>query len=281
MLITNKFNLPQVIVDLIDHEYKQEDGRYGVTSMLNGVKEIVLKRRHWNEIEVDASAQINTLFGQAFHSMMEINDKRDDKEKKIEYAITPEFTISGKYDMKDGFVLEDYKTTKVAKWIKQDFEDYRKQGLMYAWIERKNGRYVDKVRFYLFFKDFAKQRWNQEGYPEKQIETYEFEVKTSDIEEIESYIISKMEAILEANKLKDDDIPPCTPSERWNDGDKFAVMKQGAKRASAVYDNRIEAERALSNGYYIEVRKGEDFKCDNYCEVKEFCNYWLSQHGGK
>lgn len=277
MRITNELKLPQVLVDLIVREQREYvDGRYSVTELLNGTKEIILKRRHNDKLVTDVSEHIAKLFGTAFHHLFELNDKEQDKiEQKIEYAVTKDFTLSGRYDRSDDYVIEDYKTTRVNKYLNKDFSDYRRQGLMYAWIERKNGRYIDKLRFYLFLKDYTAIRSKSDSnYPKAQIQVWEYQITTSDMQEIESYIMDKANDILEANRLKDDEIPYCSEEQRWNSGTKYAVMKNGAKRATAVFNDLKEAQHATSNGYYIETRKGEDMKCDNYCEVKEYCNYW-------
>ena len=39
-------------------------------------------------------------------------------------------------------------------------------------------------------------------------------------------------------KTPDDELPICTPEERFNNGDKFAVMAKGHKRALRVLDNQ-------------------------------------------
>ena len=75
-------------------------------------------------------------------------------------------------------------------------------------------------------------------------------------------------------KLSDDDIPHCDDNERWNSGTKYAVVKKNAKRAIAVFDNLKDAQNKCGAGYYVETRVGEDLKCDNYCDVKKYCNYW-------
>ena len=277
MKITNVLGLPQVLVDLVERDEREYiEGRYSVTEILNGTKEILLKRRHNNELETDISEHIAKLFGTAFHHLFELNDKEQDKiEQKIEYAITKDFTLSGKYDRSDNYVIEDYKTTRVNKWLNQDFSDYRKQGLMYAWIERKKGRYIDKLRFYLFLKDYTAIRAKSDSnYPKSQIQVWEYKITTYDMQEIEEFIINKANDILRAVKLADDDIPHCNDNERWNSGAKYAVVKKNAKRAIAVFDNLKDAQNKCGAGYYVETRVGEDLKCDNYCDVKKYCNYW-------
>lgn len=55
----------------------------------------------------------------------------------------------------------------------------------------------------------------------------------------------------------DDDIDPCTAEERWADGDKYAVMKNGRKTAVRVFDTQADADACageLGNSHYVEHR---------------------------
>jgi hypothetical protein len=68
------------------------------------------------------------------------------------------------------------------------------------------------------------------------------------------------------------EIAPCTPEEMWEKQEKFAVMKEGGKRAKSVHDTRQEAEIALpAKGYFIEHRPGERTRCESFCQVSAFC----------
>jgi hypothetical protein len=65
---------------------------------------------------------------------------------------------------------------------------------------------------------------------------------------------------------------PCTPEERWEGPTRFAVMKQGQKRAVRVFDTREEAEgNVTKEGLYVEERTGSSIRCESYCRVSSFC----------
>jgi hypothetical protein len=56
-------------------------------------------------------------------------------------------------------------------------------------------------------------------------------------------------------KAEASEVPPCTPEERWGRPTRFAVMKQGQKRAVRVFDTREEAEAYVTKaGLYAEQR---------------------------
>jgi len=59
MIITNKHGLPQALVDVVaGRDYTPKPGHYTVTTLLKGIREIFLTRRHYHDIEVDVSDMI-------------------------------------------------------------------------------------------------------------------------------------------------------------------------------------------------------------------------------
>ena len=77
---------------------------------------------------------------------------------------------------------------------------------------------------------------------------------------------------------KDDDIPECSPSERWTTPAKWAVMKEGRKTAVKLCDTEEEALNFISElekeKHFVEERKGQDKKCSDYCPCAAFCSYY-------
>ena len=71
MKITNKLNLPQPFVDAVTREYQYKDKQYSVTAILKDVREILLTRRHNDEIEQDVADMIWLIFGTAVHKVLE------------------------------------------------------------------------------------------------------------------------------------------------------------------------------------------------------------------
>ena len=53
MKVTNKFNLPQSLVNAVSTERHNKEGCVSATTLLQGVKQIVLTNRHWDELEDD------------------------------------------------------------------------------------------------------------------------------------------------------------------------------------------------------------------------------------
>jgi hypothetical protein len=54
-------------------------------------------------------------------------------------------------------------------------------------------------------------------------------------------------------------------------------MKKDRKTAIRVLDNREDAEnmlKTLDDKHYLEIRKGEDVRCNDYCRVNKWCEYY-------
>lgn len=290
MVITNKHNLPQAFVDLVKADEKEHnDKKYGVTTILKPVREIILKRRHDSELEIDVSDCVNRLFGSAFHSLIEKHDKTNMSEIDFEWNVLDDFYLCGRLDLYDCVeqAVIDYKTATVWKVTFKDFEDWRKQGLMYAWLCMNHGFTVKTIKFHAFLKDWTprEKRRNGDNYPDSQIYTYEYNIKISDLMEIDDYIKDKFKAIRDSLSLSDDDLAPCTPEDCWYTGDKWAVYKnEKNKTALRVFDTQEEACGYITNKLdgvgKLEYRQGEYRKCQDYCEVCKFCKYY-KERGGK
>lgn len=280
MIITNKLGLPQAFVEMTKQEYKCEANEYRVTSLLKGVRETILERRHGAEIERDVSEMIWLLFGKAVHSILEQQQEMDCelKETRVKVQIG-NYTLSGQFDLYNAETrtITDYKTCSVWKVIFGAYEDWRKQLLIYAYMMHHTGFPVEHGEIVALMKDHSKTKAdNKADYPEFPVKRIRFDFTDKDFSEIEQWLIDKFIEIQKAEQLPDDELPLCTPEERFNSGDKYAVMKKGRKTALRVLESREEAESWMADngGDFIEIRQGEDKKCIDYCSCFNFCNYY-------
>lgn len=188
------------------------------------------------------------------------------------------------YDMENG-VINDWKTASVWKVQFKDFSDWRAQGLTYAWLLQQSGLEVKKCRFVALLKDHSKTKAkNDSSYPQSPVYIYEFDVTPEDMAETRDRILNKVLEIESAYKLGDDDIEPCSAEERWADGEKWAVMKNGRKTAIKLFDNSADADAMageMGNAYYVEHRPAISRKCGDYCNCKEFCNFYKAMNKGE
>ena len=280
MIITNKLNLPSPFVSLAQRDYVFEPNEYRVTSLLKGIRETILERRHGKEIERDVSDMVWLLFGTAVHGILEKHQElgHELKEERIKVPFG-NYILSGQFDLynDETKIVTDYKTASVWKIIFGDFEDWRRQTLIYCLMLRKIGFDAQGGQIVAFLKDHSKRDAKiKSDYPQFPVQVVKFDFTDDDFKECEEWLMARFEEIAAAEKLPDDELPICTPDERFNSGDKFAVMKKGRKTALRVLDTMEEAEqwKAENGGDVIVIRPGEDKKCLDYCAACEFCSYY-------
>jgi hypothetical protein len=280
MIITNNLSLPAPFVSMLEQDYTYEPNEYRVTSLLRGVRETILERRHGAEIERDAADMIWLLFGTAVHGILEQHQETDDqiKESRIKISVG-EYILSGQFDLYDDSTktVTDYKTASVWKIIFGDFADWRRQTLIYCYMLRQIGFDAQGGEVVAFLKDHSKRDAKfKPDYPPFPVHVVRFDFTDADFLECGEWLAATFNAIEEAEKLPDDELPICTPEERFNSGDKYAVMKKGRKTALRVLNSIEEAESWMADngGDEIQVRPGEDKKCADYCAVSAFCSYY-------
>ena len=280
MKVTNRQNLPMALVNAVSVDRHNKKGEYSATTLLKGACEQVLTSRHFDEIEVDASDSIWAVFGSAVHSIFENQKDETFKEERFEVPVSNS-KVTGRvdsYDLKNE-ILVDWKTASIWKVTYQDFDDWKKQGLIYSWLMKQNGLTVKKCRFIALLKDHSKSKARIDAsYPQSPVYIYEFDVTEKDLAEIETYIKEKVKQFEVAETLVDEKLTPCTKEERWATDDKWAIMKAGRKTALKVCDSEEEAKSLMAKkgGTDIEFRPGENKKCSDYCNCKEFCPFWKS-----
>jgi hypothetical protein len=281
--ITNNQNLPEGIVRAVDTErHNKSDKHLSATTLLKGMKEIILTQRHWDELTDDAADRMWAIFGTAVHALLETEGEHEFTECDIEVPLAQGVTITGKidnYNMESG-VITDYKTASVWKVIMKDFEDWRMQGLIYAWLLSKNKFKVTRCRFIAILKDQSKSKAKlDKEHPQSPVHVYEFPITAAELNEAEAYVNSRLSEYLKCLDKPDDEIPPCADKERWASETGYAVKKQGNKRAVRVLPAKAEADAMaakLGAGHYVETRPGESRKCAAYCICCDFCNFYNS-----
>lgn len=290
MKVNNSMGLPQAFVEAVSVDRHNKAGHYSATTLNKGIKEIVLTDRHWDELETDAAENVWAIWGTAMHSVMEKQKDNNFREELFEVEVeTSRGTrvVSGRvdsYDMENE-ILYDWKSASTWKVIYKDFDDWKKQGLTYAWLMNQNGLNVKKCKFVAMLKDWsATEAKRKPDYPQMPVYVYEFDVTPEDLVETSLRIISKVEQIVLAEQLKDDEIEPCTSEERWATDEQWAVKKVGTKKAipGGVCNTLEEAQKLVEEkggkGFEIEHREPTSRKCEDYCICKEKCSFYKSLH---
>ena len=288
MVITNKKNLPESIVNAVDPNPHNKEGCISVTTLLKGAKEVLLTKRHWNDITVDASSRGFAVFGSATHLVFE---KADDKPGVLkEYPVETkvgDITVTGRVDYYDPEckLLGDYKQTSIFK-VKDGLpEEWRKQGIMYAYLLSLKNIPVETITFYVFLRDWRKSEYRakkDQGYPDSLTTTLSYNVTEKDLQEAKLFIETRVKEIIAYKDFADDDIPPCSMLERWESPTTYAVKKEGLKtavRGASKFATEEEAQAFIDaqkdkEKYSIEKRVGSPSKCIDYCDCCGFCSFY-------
>jgi hypothetical protein len=280
--ITNKQNLPEGIVKAVDTErHNKTDKELSATTLLKGAKEIILTWRHWDEITLDAADNIWAIFGTAVHALLEAEGEHDFTECEFTVPMPNGISITGRIDNynMETEIITDYKTGSIWKVIMGEFDDWRMQGIIYAWLLVKSGFKVKLCRFIDLLKDHSKSKAEFDSkYPQTPVYIYQYPITDAELKEGEAYINERLAEYLKYKDKPDDEIPPCTDKERWASETKYAVMKQGNKRAIKLCASESEASRQVAerghDKHYVETRPGVSKKCAGYCLCKNFCNFY-------
>lgn len=294
MKITNKKGLPLSYVKTAEKSVENphnDKNSFSATTLLKGDKEILLELRHYNEIVMDVSDMVWTIFGTAVHKVLEDNnDTQDgDAETSITYdcPFDPTYKITGRTDLynEEKSLLTDHKTGSVWKYIKEDYKDWTEQGYEYAWLYRQKGKMVIRARFICLCKDWSSSEYRiaklkGDRYPDSPIFVYEFDIDETRLQATGGNMITKarrLYGLIKAN-VSDDAIVPCSDEERWYTGDTYAIMKKDAVRSLKNCSSKKEAEDYIADknlkNVEIVFRLGQNRKCMDYCICKEFCNFY-------
>src|SRR5690606_17855250 len=158
----------------------------------------------------------------------------------------------GKPDWYKDARIEDYKVTSVWKIIKEDYQDWTFQLNGYALLSEYNKRPVKELQINAILKDWKKFEYEQKRgdgrYPAQAVAKVQIPLWSS---------LDTLQIILD--KLKDHErlrdisdpetlykLRPCTDEEKWHQKDSYAIIKNGSKRATKVYDNLQEAREDLA-----------------------------------
>ena len=223
MKITNKHNLPLVIIDWIERSNKErqlqvDQGDFTVTQLLSNPKEQYLLSRN-PDIEVDASQFISVLSGEAWHTGIADNSTNRrfngalvEKRFSIKYH---GWKITGQPDVIDGDYLMDYKESTVGRFAKGVPQEYENQLNFYHYILSSNGKHPKFMGIWVKYKDYMPSRAGTNHYPDAAMEY--FPVQIWDYDEQDAFIKSRIEAHVGNlnSQLDKMDMPQSTDEESW------------------------------------------------------------------
>ena len=288
MKLTNKFNIPQTFVNVLERPtYNKGKAHLSATQLLNSPKIVALTRKFDDEITQDVSDMIWSLLGSALHNLLEHGkDQHNVVEQRLHSEIDG-WNISGAIDLQfignDGISIRDYKTTSVWSVMNEKIE-WEYQLNIYAWLVEKVKKVpVTNLGIVAILRDWKQREvGTKENYPETPIK--EVPVVLWSMAEREEFVRARISLHSECDFAleTDGDLPDCTPDEMWEKPAVWAVMKEGNVRAKYVMPTEHEADLALKElqsskpkeKFYIQIRSGERTRCESYCQVNTWCNQY-------
>jgi hypothetical protein len=280
---TNKFNLSLPITSAILNFYNayEKIGDISVTGLCKPVRIYQLEIRHDDEIVVDYSDFLWVLLGNAIHKVLETADTTNYLPEERLTIRLHGWVISGKPDLfTPEETLDDYKCTSVFSFLLGDKKEWEEQLNLYDLLYRAASFRAKKLRINAILRDHIKTKAMRDpNYP--QCGFLIKEIPQWSPEQQENFSSERVKAHQRAEKLADDDLPLCTPEERWHKPDVWAVKKKGGKRALKLFTNPDEADSYLAGAPLpkqceVEHRPGQDVRCLSYCAVKNWCLYGRS-----
>ena len=283
MILTNKFNLPQTFMNVLDRPtYSKGKAHLSATELINSPRIVQLRKKYDEQITSDVSDMIWSIFGTAIHSVLE--QGKDDNhlvEERI-HAELDGWHLSGAIDLQrvveDGIEISDYKT--VGVWsVMNEKKEWEEQLNIYAWlVEKVKGIPVVKLNIVAIVRDWNRRdAGTRQGYPEAPVAV--LDIALWSMEKREEFIRSRIHEHSEALFATEtnEELPLCTPDQMWEKPTMYAVKKEGASRAKSVHVELDDAEVALEKagkGYQLEIRQGDRTRCSTFCPVSQWCDQY-------
>ena len=255
MKITNRHNLPAPLYRTICWAVEKYEGpraravldekRISVTTLVNPPRLTLLRAVHEDDLEVDASELLYLVTGIAFHFMMaEVGWTEEESDHLIEKRIDRShngWIVSGQFDVLGlrGKTISDWKWTSIWSVVTPKFE-WVAQLNLYRWLAKAEGYDIDTLETWAMLRDWS---------------------------------VSKV--------AKDPRLPVIPFAElqqaTWDD----PVTEGYIDARLALYDEAVSVVRASGNPNAVPVcmdeerwlRKGKNVRCQDYCDVAQFCAF--------
>ena len=268
MNIINAHGLPDALVRAVLNDPYTSGGDISTTKLIDSPRRRVLRKKYAEVVVEDVSERIWSLMGQAVHTVLERAGGEAITEQRL-YADVAGWSVSGQFDRLHlaNEVLQDYKVCSTYK--ASGDASWERQLNVLRWLASKNGYKVTRLEVVAIFRDWKKsESVRSESYPQQSVQIIPVRVWSDD--EVEAYLEERVRMHQQAEA---GDLPECTDEERWQSETKYALIKDGGKRAKKVAAS-LEEIGVVPDGHSIQVRKGESRRCAGYCEVAPFCDQW-------
>jgi len=325
--LINDANIPSPIFESLKMDFynadKEQDTFCSVTSVLKSPKLFWGEKRLFEhgtgDLILPASTQVFSQQGHMVHDYFE-KSLGNHKDFVVEKRVRCKFMIDGRPIIISGMFdiynipirdLNDYKNMSISKFNRalglskfwkdgaKGFPEYEEQTNIYTLMMNLDGKWpVDSIRLIICLRDWSRmEKIKQDTLPDSPYVYHRMPLWNQDV--TKKFIGTKIRNILKYENTPTDEIPECTPEERWEREKFFKVYKfsNGKKskmccQGTAKLKTLKEAEDWIYNktkgagdllqlsneelGYTIHIDRTDPLKCSSYCILSHMdkCNYW-------
>jgi hypothetical protein len=284
MILTNKYNLPDIIVRAIGESYPPQIGKVAVTALIDSPLIRYLKIKHWEQIEEDVSDRLWALLGQAAHTVIQRGRPHDARAEEYVKLPVNGMIVSGRSDLIIGHELIDLKVTSVYSFLLGEKESWVRQLNVYNFMANYLGIKIESAKIYGILRDWSEMKqYGNDDYPP--IPFFEQEIELWPLDKTQKYIEERVnlhkraDAILQegGHIMTPSSALLCTSADRWLRPTTYAVMKGKNVKATRVLASFDEAQQWMidegktDKKLHIVERPGQAVRCERFCNLKPFC----------
>lgn len=287
MIITNNSGLPSAVLNLLQNSAYEPKGDISVTRLIKPPRIVALYKRYGSTIEIDAQEMSWSVLGQSVHVLLERSAGKDVIVERRLHTKIYGWDVNGQADVyypKEELV-DDYKVTSVWAYLNTIKEEWIAQLNLNAMLHRLLDQPVEQLRIIAFLRDWQMQKAKRDlKYPQHPI--HPVGIPMWDNDKCVDYAEERTRMHQDAQALPDEELPLCTPEERWYRTGGFPAMQNGLKKADKVLKSAeewrrwtaAEAPRLKPGRYFLpmEERPGVNMRCQSYCEARSVCPFALS-----
>lgn len=271
-------------MNLLRNSAYEAKGDTSVTRLIKPPRIVALFKRHSATIKVDAQELAWSVLGQSVHVMLE---RSAGEEMVVETRLHTQiygWDVNGQPDVyyPRQELIDDYKVTSVWAFIYTAKEEWEAQLNLNAMLHRLLDQPVSQLRIVAFLRDWQMQKALRElKYPQNPIHTVGQVVWDQD--KVIDYAEARVRLHQDAQAMPDNELPLCSPKDRWYRSGGWRVMKNGNRKADRVCNTQAEALKFIEDNkavlkpgrYFLDPleTEGVNMRCLYYCEARSVCSF--------
>ncbi|MFH0959512.1 MAG: hypothetical protein V1897_12485 [Pseudomonadota bacterium] len=279
-MITNIHKIPEIFLRALERDDYNDGGvDISVTRLIQPPKLVALQELHRNELSQDLGSKIWLILGKTLHKILEECSEETAIVEQRFFTERHEYKISGAFDKYDPKTrtITDYKFTTAYGAMNGGRSEWVSQLNLLALLARENDLPVENLNLCLVLRDWSQTQFERsKDYPPAPI--LQLPVELWSEEKAEEYLDTRVR-LHQAARIHllegQDNLYDCSPQERWQTPDVFAVMKPGRKTAVRLHDTECAAKAYAETAgpdHYVDHRPGKSIRCESYCPCQKVCD---------